>query len=250
MSEHAAPALNTHSTHDTVAAAVDTDGNRYKLDALPNDPTLLDTLTKHKVDVTVLPAQQAAAGGDLRKLQNLAHKENLLDRYDAIQAQKSESDSREFRKADAEMRKQAQPKQQLVLEQLVFGHVEHGPREKRATRQHGGLEVHSDKHAALADLLERILGPRPGKTPQIDHPLSVLEQAEPALDLGELEDRPSLEALLFRLARESVGTLVGVAGTLHFFTPHARSMRSHKASLPSPVLDENPNGWSWGRSKA
>ena len=65
MSEHAAPALNTHSTHDTVAAAVDTDGNRYKLDALPNDPTLLDTLTKHKVDVTVLPAQQAAASGDL-----------------------------------------------------------------------------------------------------------------------------------------------------------------------------------------
>lgn len=60
----------------------------------------------------------AAAGGDLRKLQNLAHKENLLDRYDAIQAQKSGADSREFRKADAEMRKQAQPKQQLVLEQL------------------------------------------------------------------------------------------------------------------------------------
>ena len=48
-----------------MAAAVDTDGNRYKLDALPNDPTLLDTLTKHKVDVTVLPAQQAAASGDL-----------------------------------------------------------------------------------------------------------------------------------------------------------------------------------------
>ena len=62
---NAAPPLNTHSTHDPVAAAVDTDGNRYKLDALPNDPTLLDTLTKHKVDVTVLPAQQAAASGDL-----------------------------------------------------------------------------------------------------------------------------------------------------------------------------------------
>jgi len=45
--------------------AVDTDGNRYKLDAVPNDPEMLNTLTKHKVDVTVLPAQQAAQGGDL-----------------------------------------------------------------------------------------------------------------------------------------------------------------------------------------
>ena len=45
--------------------AVDNDGNRYKLDAVPNDPDMLNTLTKHKVDVTVLPAQQAAQGGDL-----------------------------------------------------------------------------------------------------------------------------------------------------------------------------------------
>ena len=55
----------TFSADGRRVLAVDTDGNRYKLDALPNDPTLLDTLTKHKVDVTVLPAQQAAAGGDL-----------------------------------------------------------------------------------------------------------------------------------------------------------------------------------------
>mmetsp|Transcript_2136 Transcript_2136/g.6375 ORF Transcript_2136/g.6375 Transcript_2136/m.6375 type:complete len:754 (+) Transcript_2136:155-2416(+) len=38
--------------------AVDTDGNRYRLDALPNDPNLLKTLTEHKVDVTVLPQQE------------------------------------------------------------------------------------------------------------------------------------------------------------------------------------------------
>jgi len=55
----------TFSADGTRVLAVDTDGNRYKLDALPNDPSLLDTLTKHKVDVTVLPAQQPPAGGDL-----------------------------------------------------------------------------------------------------------------------------------------------------------------------------------------
>mmetsp|Transcript_32855 Transcript_32855/g.27785 ORF Transcript_32855/g.27785 Transcript_32855/m.27785 type:complete len:683 (-) Transcript_32855:125-2173(-) len=53
----------TFSADGKRVLVVDTDGNRYKLDALPNDPTLLDTLSKHKVDVTVLPAQQAAAGG-------------------------------------------------------------------------------------------------------------------------------------------------------------------------------------------
>ncbi|KAG5176345.1 FtsH protease [Tribonema minus] len=36
--------------------AIDTDGNRVKMDALPNDPELLTILTKHKVDVTVIPA--------------------------------------------------------------------------------------------------------------------------------------------------------------------------------------------------
>jgi len=55
----------TFSADGTRVLAVDTEGNRYKLDALPNDPTLLDTLSTHKVDVTVLPAQQAAASGDL-----------------------------------------------------------------------------------------------------------------------------------------------------------------------------------------
>ncbi|KAJ8902652.1 hypothetical protein NDN08_005972 [Rhodosorus marinus] len=38
--------------------AVDVDGNRFRLDALPNDPNLLKTLTEHKVDVTVLPQQE------------------------------------------------------------------------------------------------------------------------------------------------------------------------------------------------
>jgi cell division protease FtsH len=53
----------TFSADGKRVLVVDVDGNRYKLDALPNDPTLLDTLSKHKVDVTVLPASQAAAGG-------------------------------------------------------------------------------------------------------------------------------------------------------------------------------------------
>jgi cell division protease FtsH len=53
----------TFSADGKRVLVVDVDGNRYKLDALPNDPTLLDTLTKHKVDVTVLPPQQTAAAG-------------------------------------------------------------------------------------------------------------------------------------------------------------------------------------------
>ncbi|CDF33542.1 cell division protein FtsH [Chondrus crispus] len=44
--------------------AVDTEGNRFKLDALPNDPDLLKTLTGHKVDVTVLPSQPESGAGD------------------------------------------------------------------------------------------------------------------------------------------------------------------------------------------
>lgn len=49
--------------------AVDNDGNRFKLDALPNDPDLLKTLTGHKVDVTVLPSQPESGAADfLRSL--------------------------------------------------------------------------------------------------------------------------------------------------------------------------------------
>lgn len=43
--------------------AVDTDGARVKLDAIPNDPELLTILTKHKVDVTVMPNQTQQNGG-------------------------------------------------------------------------------------------------------------------------------------------------------------------------------------------
>ena len=62
----------TFSADGKRVLVVDTDGNRYKLDALPNDPTLLDTLSKHKVDVTVLPQQNAAQGGGGSILQSLA----------------------------------------------------------------------------------------------------------------------------------------------------------------------------------
>jgi len=61
----------TFSADGKRVLVVDVDGNRYKLDALPNDPTLLDTLTKHKVDVTVLPPQQAAAAGGQSLLSSL-----------------------------------------------------------------------------------------------------------------------------------------------------------------------------------
>ena len=53
----------TFSADGKRVLVVDVDGNRFKLDALPNDPTLLDTLTKTKVDVTVLPDNKQAAGG-------------------------------------------------------------------------------------------------------------------------------------------------------------------------------------------
>ena len=63
----------TFSADGKRVLVVDVDGNRYKLDALPNDPTLLDTLTKHKVDVTVLPPQQT----DRQHLQSLRWSQQL-----------------------------------------------------------------------------------------------------------------------------------------------------------------------------
>merc|ERR1719287_27284 len=56
----------TFSADGTKLLGVDTDGTRIKLEALPNDPDLLTQLTTHKVDVTVLPSNEAAGGlGDL-----------------------------------------------------------------------------------------------------------------------------------------------------------------------------------------
>jgi cell division protease FtsH len=56
----------TFSADGTQLLGVDTDGTRIKLEALPNDPDLLTQLTNHKVDVTVLPSNEAAGGlGDL-----------------------------------------------------------------------------------------------------------------------------------------------------------------------------------------
>lgn len=56
----------TFSSDGTKLLGVDTDGARIKIDSLPNDPDLLTALTSHKVDVTVLPSNEAASGlGDL-----------------------------------------------------------------------------------------------------------------------------------------------------------------------------------------
>lgn len=55
----------TFSADGTQLLGVDTDGARIKIEALPNDPELLTQLTSHKVDVTVLPTQEASGLGDL-----------------------------------------------------------------------------------------------------------------------------------------------------------------------------------------
>jgi cell division protease FtsH len=52
----------TFSADGTQLLGVDTDGVRLKLGALPNDPDLLTQLTSHKVDVTVLPANEGQGG--------------------------------------------------------------------------------------------------------------------------------------------------------------------------------------------
>jgi len=52
----------TFSSDGTQLLGVDTEGVRVKIEALPNDPELLTSLTSHKVDVTVLPANEAQGG--------------------------------------------------------------------------------------------------------------------------------------------------------------------------------------------
>lgn len=54
--------------------AVDTDGVRVRMDAIPNDPELLTILTKHKVDVTVMPNNPTpnnGGGGNFGQLGSL-----------------------------------------------------------------------------------------------------------------------------------------------------------------------------------
>jgi len=55
----------TFSSDGTQLLGVDVDGARVRIEALPNDPDLLSQLTTHKVDVTVLPTQEASGLGDL-----------------------------------------------------------------------------------------------------------------------------------------------------------------------------------------
>jgi len=52
----------TFSADGTQLLGVDTEGVRIKIEALPNDPDLLTQLTSHKVDVTVLPANENGGG--------------------------------------------------------------------------------------------------------------------------------------------------------------------------------------------
>mmetsp|Transcript_22377 Transcript_22377/g.32046 ORF Transcript_22377/g.32046 Transcript_22377/m.32046 type:complete len:687 (-) Transcript_22377:59-2119(-) len=55
----------TFNADGTKLLGVDSDGVRLKIEALPNDPDLLTQLTTHKVEVTVLPAQEASGLGEL-----------------------------------------------------------------------------------------------------------------------------------------------------------------------------------------
>eukprot|EP00567_Pseudictyota_dubia_P013356 CAMPEP_0197444256 /NCGR_PEP_ID=MMETSP1175-20131217/9788_1 /TAXON_ID=1003142 /ORGANISM="Triceratium dubium, Strain CCMP147" /LENGTH=194 /DNA_ID=CAMNT_0042975015 /DNA_START=176 /DNA_END=757 /DNA_ORIENTATION=+ len=55
----------TFSADGTKLLGVDTDGVRVQIGSLPNDPDLLTQLTNHKVDVTVLPVQEASGLGEL-----------------------------------------------------------------------------------------------------------------------------------------------------------------------------------------
>jgi len=55
----------TFSADGDQLLGVDVDGDRLKIQALPNDPNLLNQLTTHKVDVTVLPQQESGGLGDL-----------------------------------------------------------------------------------------------------------------------------------------------------------------------------------------
>ncbi|KAL3910473.1 MAG: hypothetical protein SGARI_002108 [Bacillariaceae sp.] len=55
----------TFSADGTQLLGVDVDGTRLKIESLPNDPDLLTQLTSHKVDVTVLPQQEASGLGEL-----------------------------------------------------------------------------------------------------------------------------------------------------------------------------------------
>jgi len=55
----------TFSADGTQLLGVDVDGARLRIEALPNDPDLLTALTSHKVDVTVLPQQEASGLGEL-----------------------------------------------------------------------------------------------------------------------------------------------------------------------------------------
>jgi cell division protease FtsH len=52
----------TFSSDGQRLIAMDTDGIRYRLDALPNDPELLATLTQKMVDLTVLPEETKNTG--------------------------------------------------------------------------------------------------------------------------------------------------------------------------------------------
>jgi len=52
----------TFSADGTQLLGIDTDGDRIRIEALPNDPELLTQLTNHKVDVTVLPSNENQGG--------------------------------------------------------------------------------------------------------------------------------------------------------------------------------------------
>jgi len=68
----------TFSSDGQEMLVIDTDGGRHKLEAIPNDPDLLNMLTSRKVDVTVLPQESQASAPVADFLQSLIFPAVLL----------------------------------------------------------------------------------------------------------------------------------------------------------------------------
>ena len=60
----------TFSSDGAQLVGIDKEGRRMRINALPNDPSLLKELTSHKVDITVLPVE-ARRGGFLDFLSSI-----------------------------------------------------------------------------------------------------------------------------------------------------------------------------------
>src|SRR5439155_20266666 len=68
------------------------------------------------------------------------------------------------------------------------------------------LAIEADEHAALADLLARVLQPRPGRAAQIEHALAGREDRELGVELFELPHRSREEAFALGFLMKAIAT--------------------------------------------